>query len=128
MTRDQFAAHLAGFFEELGRITDTKGREYSNDDSDQLASFKRIAARLGVSPLKVVLVYLTKHLDAIEHAARNDGGVLSESLHGRCLDGALYLILFDALAGDLAPAPAPMLEAEIEGPLPYPTVILRERR
>lgn len=95
MNASEFSDRLTQFFTDLRKITGSKGVEYAND-TDQLANFKRLATQLGLKPEQVCLVYLTKHLDSIQHAVRT-GKVLSEPLHGRCLDAVLYLILLDAI-------------------------------
>ena len=91
--------YLAGTMERLMDLTDTKGREYANSD-DQLANFKRLAKRLGLTPAQVCTVYLTKHLDSIDSWVRNPEQDLSEPIDGRIDDAILYLILLKAIAHD----------------------------
>ena len=80
--------------ERLRDLTITKGIEYANDQ-DQLANFMRLGQRLGLRPEAVILVYLTKHLDAIDSYVRT-GTVHSEPISGRIDDAILYLILLKA--------------------------------
>jgi uncharacterized protein (DUF849 family) len=80
--------------EQLQRLTATKGAEYANSEN-QLANFKRLGKRLGLKPEAVILVYLTKHLDAIDSYVRT-GRVHSEPIEGRIDDAILYLILLKA--------------------------------
>ena len=81
--------------ERLVDLTRTKGREYANSD-DQLANFKRLGKQLGLSPEKVIMVYMTKHLDSIHSYVRNPEQDLSEPIDGRIDDAILYLILLKA--------------------------------
>ena len=81
--------------ERLVDLTRTKGREYANSD-DQLANFKRLGEQLGLSPEKVIMVYMTKHLDSIHSYVRNPEQDLSEPIDGRIDDAILYLILLKA--------------------------------
>jgi hypothetical protein len=94
----EFDQHLTRFFLELRRITGTKGAEYS-DAEDQLSIFKELSRDLGISPAKVAVVFLSKHLKSIKRALRT-GQVLSEPLHGRITDAVLYLILIDAIVAE----------------------------
>jgi hypothetical protein len=89
--------YLVATMERLIELTDSKGREYANS-SDQLANFKRLATRLGLSPAQVVMVYLTKHLDSIDSWISNPHQDLSEPIDGRIDDAILYLILLKAIS------------------------------
>lgn len=84
-------------------LTDAKGREYAGS-ADQLANFKRLGDRLMLEPEQVLLVYLTKHLDAIDTYVRDYSiGAevhLSEPIEGRIDDAILYLCLLKALIRD----------------------------
>lgn len=118
MNAREFEGHLSQFFVDLRRITSSKGVEYANDTTDQLANFKRLAVQLGLLPEQVALVYLTKHLDSIQHAVRT-GKVLSEPLHGRCLDAVLYLILLDAIHTEKLAAQTPSEKLDLDhDPMP----------
>ena len=91
--------YLRDTLERLIELTRSKGREYANSD-DQLANFKRLALRLGLTPAQVCTVYLTKHLDSIDSWVRNPDQDLSEPIEGRIDDAILYLILLKAIAHD----------------------------
>lgn len=86
--------------ERLFALTRSKGREYANSD-DQLANFKRLATRLGLTPAQVLMVYLTKHLDSIDSWVKNPHQDLAEPIDGRIDDAILYLILLKAIANEL---------------------------
>lgn len=91
--------YLVATMERLIELTDSKGREYANSD-DQLANFKRLATRLGLSPAQVAMVYLTKHLDSIDSWVSNPYQDLSEPIDGRIDDAILYLILLKAISNE----------------------------
>ena len=101
MTGSEFQIVLDHVYKELQSLTASKGREYANSE-DQLDNFKRLAVSLGLSPVQVLLVYLTKHLDSIHSYARNPEHELSEPIEGRIHDAILYLILLKALIIDHA--------------------------
>jgi len=86
--------------EELTReeyeVLKAKGQDYTRDDPDRLANFKRIARDIGCSPLLVWYVYFTKHIDAIASFVKT-GKVESEGLRGRFIDARNYLALGYAL-------------------------------
>jgi hypothetical protein len=125
VTKPEFLDHLSGFFADLRKLTDSKGVEYANSD-DQLANFKRLSARVGIEPEKVNYVFLTKHLDSIEHAIRT-GKTLSEPLRGRCLDAVLYLILLSALDHEKNATPLACVKTPSErlGLDPLPPLVQR---
>lgn len=99
MNSEQFTKLLAETYRTLGALTITKGKEYAHDE-DQLANFKRLAAKLDLPPQKVWFVYFTKHIDAIEHWVAH-GEVLSESLPQRIDDAILYLVLLKAMFNEM---------------------------
>jgi hypothetical protein len=97
MNGSDFSRLIDATAERLQRLTATKGAEYANS-SNQLANFGRLAERLGLKPEAVILVYLTKHLDAIDSYVRT-GQVHSEPIEERIDDAILYLILLKASIG-----------------------------
>lgn len=96
MRTDQFRTYLEGIFDRMILLTESKGAEYAHDD-DQLANFRRLSERLGIPAGVVALVYLTKHMDAIEGHIRGLSESLSEPIAGRIDDALLYLILLRAI-------------------------------
>lgn len=90
-------------FEECKKLLITKGGEYAGG-SDRLANFKRGAGRVGVKPLTVLHIYLSKHLDAIDTYVRKaqceETQVLSEPIEGRIDDAINYLLLAKALIAE----------------------------
>lgn len=98
MDKKQFKDLLDITHKNLVNLTATKGNEYSRD-IDQLANFKRQAAELNMSSLKVLMVYLNKHLDSIKFYVKTEQ-VLSEPIGGRIDDAILYLMLLKGLILD----------------------------
>ena len=94
MDKAQFKAILESTFIEIKGLTTTKGEEYANSDN-QLANFHRLADRLGIKAEAIILVFLAKHMDAIDHFVRT-GKKHSEPIQGRIDDAILYLLLLKA--------------------------------
>jgi len=99
MTSTEFVNILTETLTRLIQLSKTKGAEYAHS-TDQLANFKRLSQRLSLAPERVLLVYLTKHLDAIENYIRNPTQDLSEPIESRIDDAILYLCLLKALIYD----------------------------
>lgn len=91
MTFDSFDKFQRELFDEIMAMRDSKGAEYAND-SDRFANFKRLAVKNGVSPLVVANIFMTKHLDSIDHYIKT-GREGSEPIRGRFIDAILYLML-----------------------------------
>lgn len=98
MNKDQFKALLDSTHKTLVDLTQSKGEEYSRD-ADQLANFKRQAEELLMTPEKVLMVYLNKHLDAVKSFVKT-GKIYSEPIEGRIDDAILYLILLKGIVRD----------------------------
>jgi hypothetical protein len=106
MKKVRFQELLKQQHQALLALTATKGEEYANAPDDQLANFRRLGLKLGLPMEKVLMVYLTKHLDSIEHyikplasghANNLTAKALSEPIDGRIDDAILYLILLKAI-------------------------------
>jgi len=78
-----------------------KGNEYANSESDRLANFKRVGANLGQPPETILMVYATKHFDAISHYVKMGcpkvDDRITEPVVGRIYDLQNYLDLLLAL-------------------------------
>ena len=83
-----------------------KGAEYRGDEggNNVHANFDRLASKLGVEPITILMVYLTKHLDSIDTYARlnqrEHSGMETpsyEPITGRINDAINYLILLKAM-------------------------------
>lgn len=77
------------------KLNGTKGKDYAGDE-DALRNFKEAAAELGLTPEKVLGVYLHKHYSAIRTYIET-GAVSSEGIEGRIDDARLYLALLEGL-------------------------------
>lgn len=94
MTFEDVDKILDRMHDEEKKIAATKGKEYTQ--GDRLDNFKRIGIELGISPKKVLWVYLKKHLDSIASYIKTEQ-VLSEPIDGRILDARVYLCLLQGL-------------------------------
>ncbi len=94
MTHDEALILIEKMHQEEMAIAATKGKEYTQ--GDRLDNFKRIATELGISPKKVLWVYLKKHLDSIASYIKSEK-VLSEPIEGRIMDARVYLSLLRGL-------------------------------
>ena len=97
-------------FESIQNIFSSKGREYANDEKDQLMNFKRQGTELGVPPELILNVYLSKHIDSVRNfikvlnAEGFDKAVAnleqSEPIDGRINDIILYSFLLKCLISE----------------------------
>jgi hypothetical protein len=79
------------------RVEKAKRPEYTIEDADVLANFKRVGEAMGISPHLVAGVYARKHEDALARIARNPKAETSEPVIGRFADRLNYLSLQLAL-------------------------------
>ena len=100
MTHDDFKKLFAETVTSCEALLKVKGGEYAGDE-DRLANFKRGAAHVGVKPLTVLFIYLSKHYDALATYVRlSEQGAameLSEPIEGRLQDLINYCILARAV-------------------------------
>jgi hypothetical protein len=99
MTFDEFDKIAEQIVTQVRRMRETKGREYSQT-ADRFDNFNRLAARLNLPRNKVLLVYLTKHLDAIESYVQNGRTCSSEPIFGRIVDAITYLMLLGGMIAE----------------------------
>lgn len=92
MTFPEFDKFQEELLKEVVVMKDTKGKEYANSES-RFANFDRLAIRLNLSNIKVALVYLTKHMDAIESYISRGRTYSTETIRGRIVDAITYLTL-----------------------------------
>ena len=96
MTNDDFQNRVVSpMVASVQQIFATKGHDYAGDE-DRLANFKRIGARLGISPKMVCLVYMMKHLDATVTDAQT-GSVKGEPIQEKLKDIVAYAMLYAGL-------------------------------
>jgi hypothetical protein len=92
MTFEEFDRFTEGLFEDVMKMRDTKGKEHANS-ADRFGNFNRLASRLDMPREKVLLVYLTKHMDSIDSYVVNSKTFSTETIRGRIVDAITYLTL-----------------------------------
>lgn len=92
MTFQEFDEFQEKLLDEVVQMKNTKGKEYANSES-RFANFDRLSQRLNIKPTAVALVYLTKHMDAIESYISRGRTYSTESIQGRIVDAITYLTL-----------------------------------
>ena len=85
----QIRMELIEFSDEVAA---SKREEYTGQSQDILYNFKRIADRLGMSPLQVWAVYFNKHVDSVNTFIKGEASV-SEPMGSRFADMLNYLFL-----------------------------------
>jgi hypothetical protein len=104
MTPSELSTFVEAFQAEQRKIMSDKGTSYSGakdaSQGDRLANFKRVADRVGVSPMQVWLIYFLKHVDSVCTFVKT--GHESEGLRSRALDIANYAMLGVALNDEAA--------------------------
>jgi len=79
-------------WKELQKARDGGQKEYAHHKDNVFANFDRVAERLGITPEKVLMVYLLKHIDGI--TAYIEGHKSQrENVRGRITDAMVYLML-----------------------------------
>lgn len=116
MTFPEFDQYLASILGDVQSNISTKGREYANSKS-RFANFDRLAIRLSLTNTQVGLVYLTKHMDAIESYIANKRTYSTETIQGRIADAVAYLLLIGGMIAESSnstpqPGPSPPLPEE----------------
>lgn len=72
----------------------SKGADYAGKGPDRLANFARTSARVGVTEGQALLVFLSKHQQAVENFIRGGGKPLeSEPIEDRIMDVIVYHLL-----------------------------------
>ena len=98
MTLDERNEAIAEIFQDCSKILESKGRDYSGEE-DAYRNFSKVASSLGLPPRQVLLVYLSKHLDAIFNAVKENPYTpkrVAESFEQSCLDAINYLAILAA--------------------------------
>lgn len=103
----KFEALVLKTNKELARLADVKGGEYSGV-VDRLANFRRVGAATGVNKETALMVYMTKHWDALQTYVKDlQTGTerpRSEALAGRVHDLMVYSLLLLAMLEEGADA------------------------
>ena len=96
MTLKEYNEIKTELLEYANEVAAPKREEYTGSSMDVLNNFKRIANRLGLSPLQVWAVYFNKHVDSVNTFIKGSDKV-SEPMHSRFADMLNYLFLGIAL-------------------------------
>jgi hypothetical protein len=127
MNKAEFRQSLDEIHTRMKQLTFTKGEEYSRREESQFANFERGARDLGMLREQILMVYLSKHLDAITCWVRDlSNNILfgvSEPIVGRIDDALLYLMLLRGMAAEsdaklrkeLGVSGQPLFEARVDG-------------
>lgn len=92
MTFEEFDKFTQELLTEVVKMRDTKGKEYANS-TDRFDNFNRLSKRLDLSREKVLMVYLSKHMDSIDSYIVNGKTFSNEAIRGRIIDAITYLTL-----------------------------------
>jgi hypothetical protein len=98
MTNDEVLEVVELTMRRILEMRKVKARDYSPDEDDAFSGVRRVAVKMKLSVMRLLMVYLSKHLDAIETCVwRHDAKLeLIESVDGRIDDVILYLCLLKA--------------------------------
>lgn len=91
------------FFSNCMKLLNRKGRDYTTD-GDAFKNTLTIAEEVGISPEKVIWIYLRKHLSAIQRYILSES-LESEPIEGRLQDAVNYLALLHVLIKCKKPKP-----------------------
>lgn len=122
MDVSKYAAIKRWLLDESMRIEKIKRPEYTIEDLDVLANFKRVGDALGVTPHVAAGIYARKHEDALARIARNPRAETAEPVIGRFADRLNYLSLQLALLieeGYVTLPPAYSTQEPIQRDLPW---------
>lgn len=102
MNRSDFSRLMRRVFDdEIDALREAGQAEYAGGDG-AFGNFQRVGAQLGVSRERVLLVYLSKHLDGIT-AWANGHRSQREDVRGRVNDAIVYLFLLRGMIEEGAP-------------------------
>lgn len=103
MGNREFQKRVQETFAQIETLTASKGEEYAEGRaaSNQHANFDHEATELDMSPEKVAMVYLGKHMSSIKSWVKGLEGqtsvTASEPMEGRFNDAILYLLLLKCM-------------------------------
>lgn len=97
MTAEERAEFIDSFLKKYCLdVLASKGAEYSRGEEDVNSNFKRAAQAVGSDQLKVVFIYLMKHIDGIANFVKTSTAPSGESIYGRIGDAINYLLILAA--------------------------------
>ena len=83
----------------LMRTRDAGQKEYAHSKGDVFANFKRVAQSIDSTRVKVLMVYLLKHIDGIMSYV-NGHKSQREDVSGRITDAIVYLLLLRGMVDE----------------------------
>jgi len=92
MKNSDFYLLVDEFLDECIQTMKSKGDTYAGASQDKFANFKRLAAKLSLHEFKILMVYMQKHLDAIDAFVREEYND-PEPIDGRIKDAINYLLI-----------------------------------
>ena len=94
MNKKQYEKMREAFISDTFRLSDNKRIEYTegNQNDNVLWNFEHIGKTLGLTPMKVLAVYLQKHISSLFNYLRTEKEY-AESIEGRIMDIINYLLL-----------------------------------
>tara|TARA_Y100000114_G_scaffold54682_1_gene49990 strand:+ start:491 stop:841 length:351 start_codon:yes stop_codon:yes gene_type:complete len=98
MTAKEYQFMREDFLKKTLKLSDDKRIEYTegHHELNVLWNFENIGKTLGLSPMKVLSVYLLKHTSSVFNYLK-EGKTYSESIEGRISDIINYLLLLLAM-------------------------------
>jgi hypothetical protein len=95
MKSKDFMQYRKNFIEKCFNLSDTKRIEYTenNQELDVHTNFRRIGNELSINPVKVIGVYLFKHVKSLITFFKMGKTFSNETLESRAMDIINYLIL-----------------------------------
>jgi hypothetical protein len=95
MKSEKYKEFREAFIKKTFDLSDAKRIEYTegNQDLDVHTNFRRIGEDLGLSPIKILAVYLLKHIKSLMTFFKLGQTFSNESLESRVSDIINYLIL-----------------------------------
>jgi len=94
MNNQEFAEIFKVTIDGCKESLNTKGTEYAEKEN-RLANFEEVASGTGTTPLQVCMVYLMKHIRALQKEAAT--GIASVESSSRVQDCINYLIFYEAI-------------------------------
>jgi hypothetical protein len=94
MNNQEFTEIFKAAIDGCREILSTKGTEYAGNEN-RLANFEEVASGTGTTPLQVCMVYLMKHIRALQKEAAT--GIASVESSSRVQDCINYLIFYEAI-------------------------------
>ena len=98
MNKKQYEEMRTKFIEDTFKLSDNKRIEYTegNHNDNVLWNFDSISSNLGIAPIEVLSVYLSKHISSLFSYFKTRK-TYSEPIEGRVQDIINYLILMVAM-------------------------------